>query len=85
MEIYRDGWEGLTRCQWDKINNNYPGPVWVTVFGGENIFLAKETLRANGLHPDKIPEVFKNNLGTLGKILNKISKTIPLTFIPTPH
>jgi hypothetical protein len=82
MEEYIDGWEGLTRRKWEEMNK-YPGQVWITVFGGAHIFQAESTLKANGLHPDKIPEVFKDDRWTLGKMLKKVEETIPLTFVPT--
>lgn len=82
---YVDGWEGLTKTKWKRMNSSSNSPVWCICTGGANVFLAGATLRANGLHPDKIPEIFKNNKSTLGEILRKVSETIPLTFVPTPE
>jgi hypothetical protein len=48
-------------------------------------FLAQETLRANGFHPNKIPFIFKENHGTVTDLLKKVNETIPLTFIHTPE
>ena len=84
MRKYINGWEGLTKIKWEKMNNVCSAQlsVWTTVFKGDE-FLPDETLRANGLHPDKIPIVFKN-CHKIGEIIEKISKNIPLTFVTIP-
>ena len=83
MSEYIDGWKDLTKLEWKKIRAS-SDLTWVIVTGGADIFQAAATLRANGIHPDKVPEVFEGSYGTLGEILRRVSETIPLTFISTP-
>ena len=83
-ETYIDGWDGFTKKQWDEMydTNTAQWPVWIECSTGKG-FDATATLRANGLHPDKIPELLRDDCGRLGSIIKKISDHITLTYIPT--
>jgi len=85
MSEYTDGWEGFTKKDYDKMyeTNTAQWPVWAEVHSGLG-FKADETLRANGLHPDKIPEIFKGAY-IIGKILKQVGEHIELTYVPTPE
>lgn len=85
MSEYKDGWKGFTKKDWDKMHEGCYNqrPVWPSCSTG-NGFDAKATLKANGLHPDKIPELLRDNKGRIGELIAKISIDIPLKYIPTP-
>jgi hypothetical protein len=82
---FQNGWIGFTKTDfkkmYDTITNQWP--TWVEYNGCDSPENAASTLRANGLHPDFIPDVFKDCI-VIGKILQRVERHIPLTFIPTP-
>lgn len=87
MTDYKDGWKGITRTiykeMWD--TNTYMQPSWCRASTGLG-FDASATLRANGLHPDFIPQVLYDDKYTaISNILKEVEKTIPLIIIPTPE
>ena len=85
MSDYKDGWVGFTKAAWDKMHKGCYNtwPSWCECSSG-NGFKAEATLKANGLHPDKIPEILRDDKGTIGQLIAKIAKEIPLTYVPTP-
>ena len=84
VEEFKDGWEGFTKKDLAKMYNTNTAqyPAWCTCSTGLG-FDAKSTLKANGLHPDKIPEALRDHY-IAGKLIKKISEHYPLKYIPTP-
>lgn len=82
---YTNGWKDLTVTKWNELykTNTAQWPCWVKVSDGLG-FKADETLRANGLDPSAIPVVMRNKWSTIGKLLELINETIPITYIEIP-
>ena len=81
---FTDGWIGFTKSDLEKMyaTNTHNWPDWIYVSTG-NGFDAPATLRANGLHPDKIPTALRDHIFA-GKLIKEISKMIELKYIETP-
>jgi len=82
---YTNGWIGLTKSKWTEMNNTISNqlPVFCRVSSGLGL-CAEETLRANGIHPDFVPIVFKSNYSTIGKLLLEIEQVVPITYVDIP-
>jgi len=83
IEEYTDGWEGFTKSDLKKMYDTCINqwPVWIYVNNG-NGFIASESLRANGLHPQKIPTALRDHC-IAGELIKKIAEHIELNYIET--
>ena len=81
---FQDGWVGFTKSDLKKMYNTNTAqyPIWIYISNGEN-FDAKASLKANGLHPDKIPEALRDHY-IAGKLIKKTAEQIELKYIFTP-
>ncbi len=80
-----DGWEGFTKTDLKEMYNTNTAqyPVWVMCSTGLG-FDPIATLKANGLHPGKIPEALRNHC-IAGPKIKKIAEHYPLKYVHTPE
>ena len=85
IEKFVDGWEGFTKSDLKEIYNTNTAqwPAWITCYSAVG-FDPVATLKANGLHPDKIPEALRDHIFA-GKIIKKIAECYSLTYVHTPE
>ena len=84
-EEYANGWEGFTKSDLKEMYNTNTAqwPAWAKCSTGCG-FDAKATLKANGWHPDKIPEALRDHIFA-GKLIKEIAEHIELKYVPTPE
>jgi len=82
---YTDGWVGFTKKDLTEMYNTNTAqyPIWVKCYTGLG-FDARATLKANGLHPDKIPTALRDHY-IARDLIKKISEHIELKYVETPE
>lgn len=81
---YKDGWIGFTKADLKRMydTNTAQWPAWIFITSGSG-FDARASLKANGLHPKKIPSALRDHIFA-GKLIKEIAKYIDLEYVETP-
>lgn len=85
LDEFTDGWFGFTKTDLRKMyeTNTHNWPDWIWVSTGKG-FDAKASLKANGLHPKKIPSALRDHIFA-GKLIKAIAQHIELEYAETPN